>query len=117
GFYSENKALGPDGKIVSMSHKEYMLKENADRLRDVKAMGAKNIEMENGTIFTLGNLFNLRTGAICIVSDVVPWHPTDKTIDFERNMSECIGIGIDALRTLIKWDKEKGPSKFWTPKD
>lgn len=106
GFYSENKVLGKTGEMVSMSHDGFQLTDRVSRLADAKAMGAKNIEMENATIFTLGNLFGLRTGAICIVSDVVPWHPTDKVIDFEENMSQCIRIGIDALAALIRADKK-----------
>jgi len=116
GFYSENKILGKKGELISMSNGGYFLKENESKLRDVKMAGAKNIEMENATIFTLGNLFRLRTGAICIVSDVVPWHPTDRTIDFEQNMTKCIQIGVDALRTLIKWDKQQGKARYWAPK-
>lgn len=115
GFYSENKVLGSNGQFISMSHNGFITEENKSRLKDVKAMGAKNIEMENATIFTLGNLFGLRTGAICIISDVVPWHPTEKKIDFEQNMSKCIRIGIDAMSILIKWDKKKGASNYWTP--
>jgi len=78
-----------------------------DRLADVKAMGVKNIEMENGTIFTLSTLMGLRAGAICTVSDVVPWHPTEKMLDFEQNMLDCIKVGVDGMRTLISWDKLK----------
>jgi len=115
GFYSENKVLGKKGENLSMSHGGLQLEGRESRLSDVKAMGAKNIEMENAAIFTLGNLFGLRAGAICIVSDVVPWHPTDKAIDFEKNMTQCIRIGIDAMGTLIQWDKRKGKTGYWSP--
>jgi hypothetical protein len=50
------------------------------------------------------------------VSDVVPWHPTDKIIDFEENMSKCIRIGVDAMAILIRWDKSKGSAKHWVPR-
>ncbi|MEM4262491.1 MAG: nucleoside phosphorylase [Thermoplasmata archaeon] len=116
GFYSENKVLGKNNNLVSMSHGGYMLREMESRLRDVKMMGAKNIEMENATLFTLGNLFGLRTGAICIVSDVVPWHPTEKIIDFEKNMSKCIQVGVEGIRTLIRWDRQKGRARYWIPR-
>lgn len=115
GFYTENKILGEDTRLNSMSHNGFFLRERNDRLADVKAMGAKNIEMENATLFTLGNIFGLRTGAICVVSDMVPWHPTDKNIYFEKNMSKCIEIGVDAISTLIKWDRERGDSEYWCP--
>ena len=114
GFYSENKVL-KDGKLAPMSQSGYMPSFTVDRLADVKKMGVKNIEMENGTIFTLCSLFGLRAGAVCAVSDVVPWHPTEKIIDAEKSMADCIAVGIDGMRTLIRWDKQKGASKFWTP--
>jgi len=111
GFYSENKIRGKNNSLISMSHNGFSLCENESRLHDVKMMGAKNIDMENATIFTLGNLFGLRTGAICIISDVVPWHPTDKKINFEQNMTKCIQIAIGALRILMRSDKGKGKSR------
>jgi uridine phosphorylase len=114
GFYSENKVLD-QGKISPMSQSGYMLPSMADRLADVKRMGAKNIEMENGTIFTLCSLLGLRAGSICTISDVVPWHPTEGIIDFEQNMTDCIGVGVDAMKTLISWDSKKKGSKYWSP--
>jgi uridine phosphorylase len=114
GFYSENKVL-TDGRISPMSQSGYMPSFMADRLGDAKMMKVKNIEMENGTIFTLCSLLGLRAGAICTISDVVPWHPTEKAIDFEQNMSDCIRVGVDAMRTLIKWDAAKGTAVHWCP--
>jgi len=116
GFYSENKILGKAGELKSMSHGGFGLLGRNRRLSDVRAVGAKNIEMENATLFTLGSIFGIRTGAVCIVSDVVPWHPTDKIIDFEENMSGCIQVSVDALSQLMKWDRERGDSEFWSPR-
>ncbi len=106
GFYSENKVM-QNGKVSPMSQSGYMPSFMRDRLADVKAMGAKNIEMENGTIFTLSTLMGLRAGAICTISDVVPWHPTANMLDFEQNMLDCIKVGVEGMRTLISWDKSK----------
>jgi len=114
GFYSENKLL-QEGKIVSMSHSGYMISSMTERLADAKKMGVKIIEMENGTIFTLCSLFGLRAGAVCSVSDVTPWHPTEGIVDFEQNITDCIRIGVEGMRTLIAWDKKKKGAKFWTP--
>ncbi len=114
GFYSENKVL-VDGKVAPMSQCGYMPSFMTDRLADSKKIGVRNIEMENGTIFTLCSLFGLRAGAICTVSDVVPWRPTERIIDFEGNMSSCIRVGVEAMRTLISWDKRKEASRFWCP--
>lgn len=114
GFYSENKVI-KDGIVAPMSQIGYMPSFMVNRLSDAKKMGVKNIEMENGTIFTLCSLFGLRAGAICTVSDVVPWRPTEKVVDFEQNMADCIKVGIEAMRILIGWDKKKKGAKFWCP--
>jgi len=113
GFYSENKIL-KDGKLAPMSQSGYMPSFMADRLGDVRRMGAKNIEMENGTIFTLCSIMGLRAGAICTVSDVVPWHPTEKVIDFEQNMSECIRVGMEGMRALMSMDAKRKHG-YWSP--
>lgn len=114
GFYSENKAL-KNGKIAPMSESGYMPSFMVDRLSDAKKMRVLNMEMENATVFTLSSLLGMRAGAICTISDVVPWHPTEKVIDFERNMADCIKIGIDGMRTLISWDKKRGNARFLAP--
>lgn len=106
GFYSENKVVR-DGRVAPMSQSGYMPSFMVDRLADVKAMRVKNIEMENGAVFTLSALMGLRAGAICTVSDVVPWHPTEKIIDSEQNMADCIAVGVEGMRTLIGWDKKR----------
>ncbi len=114
GFYSEGKIL-KEGKLVSMSHNSYMLEEAPQRLINAKRMGALNVEMEAGTLFTMANLFKLRAGMICTVSDVSPWHPTDMTYDPTKGMDICIEIGIEAMKLVIARDKEKGDKKFWYP--
>lgn len=114
GFYSENKVL-KDGKIAPFSQSGYMISSMVDRLADAKTMGVKNIEMENGTIFTLCSLLGLRAGAVCSVSDVTPWHPTEGVVDFDKNMADCIRIGVEGMKNLISWDGKKKGAKFWAP--
>ncbi|MFH1276792.1 MAG: nucleoside phosphorylase [Candidatus Eisenbacteria bacterium] len=114
GFYAENKTLREEG-LASKSHGGFLLPSRVDRLGDVAAMGAMHIEMENGTLFTLGGLFGLRTGSICTVSDVVPWHPTEDIINFEENIADCIKVGIEGMRNLIAWDRERGGAEHWHP--
>lgn len=114
GLYSENKVM-KNGQLRPMSQSGYMPSFMVDRLSDAKKMGAKNIEMENGTIFTLCSLMGLRAGAICTISDVVPWHPTEKIVDFEQSMTDCIRVGIEGMRLLLSMDaKRKG--RYWSPK-
>ncbi len=113
GFYSENKVI-KDAQLGPMSQSGYMPSFMVDRLSDVKKMGAKNMEMENGTIFTLCSLMGLRAGAICTISDVVPWHQTEKVVDFEQNMTDCIRAGVEGMRILLSMDaKKKG--RYWSP--
>lgn len=114
GFYSENKVL-KNGKIAPMSESGYLPSFMVERLSDAKKMGVRNMEMENGTIFTLSSLFGLRAGSICTVSDVVPWHPTEKVIDFEQNMADCIKVGIEGMRILISWDKKRKDARYLAP--
>jgi len=113
GFYSENKVF-KDGRLTPMSQNGYMPSFMVDRLADVKKMGVKNIEMENGTIFTMCSLMGLRAGAICTVSDVVPWRPTEKVVDFEKSMSDCIGVGIEGMRILMSMDSKRKQG-YWSP--
>lgn len=114
GFYSENKVLR-DGKVAPMSESGYMPSFMVDRLSDAKKMRVLNMEMENSTIFTLSSLLGMRAGSICTISDVVPWHPTEKVMDFEQNMADCIKVGIDGMRTLISWDKKRGNARYLAP--
>jgi len=114
GFYAENKILDK-GELRSMSYQGFMLPSRKDRLADVAAMGALHIEMENSSLFTLGGVFGLRTGSICTVSDVVPWHPTDEIINFEENITDCIRAAIRGMAKLIRWDRERGDRPFWWP--
>ena len=114
GFYSENKIL-KEGKIAPMSQSGYMPSFMVDKLADAKQMRVKNIEMENSTIFTLCSLFGLRAGAICTISDLVPWHPTEKVLDFEQNMADCIKVGVEGMRTVIARDKKKKGSRYLSP--
>ena len=107
GFYSENKMLS-EGELRSMSFKGFQLSEKAERLLDVKAMGAKNVEMESGTLFTLANIFGLRAGAICLVSDVTPWRgPLHEAYDPHTRMRDNIGIAVEAVRILSQKDESK----------
>lgn len=108
GFYSENKMLSR-GKLMPMSFGGFQLRERAERLLDVKAMGAKNVEMETGALFTLANIFGLRAGAICLVSDVTPWRgPLHEAYDPRTRMRDCIAVAIEAVKILSQKEGSKG---------
>ncbi|MFB0569441.1 MAG: nucleoside phosphorylase [Nitrososphaeria archaeon] len=108
GFYSENKMLSK-GKLMPMSFRGFQLKERAERLLDVKAMGAKNVEMETGTLLTLANIFGLRAGAVCLVSDVTPWRgPLLEGYDPRTRMKDCIAVAVEAVKILSQKEGSKG---------
>ena len=104
GFYIRNKVLTSEGKIASMSYQGYSQSWMNDMLLDLKQAGVKNCEMESGTILTLTNLFDLKGGCICTVSDRTPWpgHSAD-SIDLDKNMTGCIKIAIEAMLGLVKF--------------
>lgn len=46
---------------------DYLPSHKAKIFEDMQKAGVKNFEMEAGCLLTLGSLFNVRTGAICVV--------------------------------------------------
>lgn len=104
GFYSRNKVYGPDGQsLLSMAHGGYEQSWMNAYARDWKKANVLNVEMESGTIFTLANLFGLRAGTICTVSDRTPWSsPGQDALSLDQNIAGCIDIAIDAVVRLAK---------------
>jgi uridine phosphorylase len=95
-FYVRNAVLTPEGGMATMSAGSYWTRTHADRITDMRAARVLNCEMEAGTILTLANLFGVRAGAICVVSDRTPW-PGPAEIDLDRNMGQCIEIATAAM--------------------
>ena len=95
-FYARNAVLAPDGGLRSMMVGGYWTRGHAERIEDMRAARVLNCEMEAGTLLTLAQLFGVRAGAICVVSDRTPW-PGPAEIDLDRNMGECIEVATTAL--------------------
>jgi uridine phosphorylase len=95
-FYARNAVLAPEGGMRSMMAGGYWTRGHAERIEDMRAARVLNCEMEAGTLLTLANLFGVRAGAICVVSDRTPW-PGPAEIDLDRNMSQCIEVATAAL--------------------
>jgi uridine phosphorylase len=107
GFYARNKTLAEHGKLRSMSHKEYSQSWMNSILLDLKQARVQNCEMEAATILTLSNLFGLKAGCICAVSDRAPWPgPAAESLDLERNMAGCIDIATKAMLEIAQGAKE-----------
>jgi uridine phosphorylase len=101
GFYARNAILGEGGAIESMSFEGYTPPGLADRILQMRAARVLNCEMESGILLTLANLFGLRAGCICVVSDRAPW-PGPAEIEIDKNMDVCISVATDAMLRLAK---------------
>lgn len=101
GFYSRNKVYGAGQQLVSMAHGGYEQSWMNQYAVDWKRARVLNVEMEAAVIFTLANLYGLRAGAICTVSDRTPWSsPGQDAIALDRNIHGAIDIAIAAVRAL-----------------
>ncbi len=103
GFYSRNKVMGPDGRILPMSFGGYEQSGMNDVGADWKRARVLNVEMESATLFTLCGLFGLRAGTICTVSDRTPWTaPGQDALSLDRNIRGAIQIAVQAALMLEK---------------
>jgi uridine phosphorylase len=102
-FYARNAVAGPNGTLISMSVDGYYPSHLEARFRDMQQARILNCEMEAGILLTLGGLFGIRTGAICVVSDKAPW-PGPSEIDLDQNMDQCIDIATSAMLRLAEQD-------------
>jgi uridine phosphorylase len=100
-FYARNAVLEADGSLASMSVGGYWPHGLAERIRDMRMARVLNCEMESSALLTLANLFGVRAGCICVVSDRTPW-PGPAAIDLDRNMAACIDVATRAMRTLVR---------------
>jgi uridine phosphorylase len=98
-FYMRNAVATPDGGMAGMSVGGYWPSEHQRRLEEMRAARVQNMEMESGVMLTLAGIFGVRAGCICVVSDLTPW-PGPGEIDLDRNMDECIEIGLEAMRAV-----------------
>jgi uridine phosphorylase len=83
-----------------------------DIIPDLKAAGVINFEMECATLFTLANLFHLRSGAVCTV------FANRETEEFAvKGEKEASQTACEAVKILYEWDKQAEASKkpFWYP--
>ncbi|MBU0679542.1 MAG: nucleoside phosphorylase [Verrucomicrobia bacterium] len=101
GFYARNKVLGKDGQLAPMAHGGFEQSWSNDMIQDMKRARVKNIEMESATMFTLANLFGVRAGTICTVSDRTPWsEPGQDMMSLDTNIKGAISIAIEAVLKL-----------------
>ncbi len=78
----------------------------------LEAANVLNFEMEASTLFTLGNIYKLRTGCICTV------FANRKTNEFiTRGEDKASKVACDAVKILYKWDdlKKHAGKKYFFP--
>lgn len=83
-----------------------------DIIPDLKAARVLNFEMESSILFTLSNLFGLRSGTICTV---FANRETDEFATLgEREASQT---ACEAVRILAEWDEKMamGKAQNWYP--
>ena len=78
---------------------DYLPSHKANLFKDMKAANVKNFEMEAGCLLTMGSLFGVRTGAICVVVADRIRDKLEITDEMEQNAAR---VGSEAIRLLQK---------------
>lgn len=79
-------------------------------IKDMQKANVMNFEMEAATLFTLGNIFGFRTGAVCAV------YANRVHDEFEvKGEAEVIKCGNEAVKILYEMDQEKESrgKRYW----
>ena len=78
-------------------------------IEDLQRANVANFEMEAATLFTLGNIYGFRTGAICAV------YANRVRDEFEvKGEMDVIRCGNEAVKILAEIDEEKSSRKYWS---
>jgi len=86
--------------------KNYTQSFSENLMADLQKAGVLNFEMECATLFTLGNIYNLRCGAICAVFAERVTNKFEKKGEEEASRAAC-----EAVKILWEWDAEKKKKK------
>lgn len=79
--------------------KDYLPSHKTNIFKDMQAARVKNFEMEAGCLLTLGSLFNVRAGAICVV---VADRVRDKFELTDAMEQKCALVASEAIKILQK---------------
>jgi len=91
-------------------YKDYKISKTDKIIPDLQMMGVMNLEMEASHIFTLGQIYGARTGAICAV------YANRVTNEFgTKGEKEAITAANYAVKVLAEMDEEKSNkgTKHW----
>jgi len=76
-------------------------------LEEWQRLNVLNYEMESSTLYTMGNVLGARTG--CVLGVIVN-RQTGETPDaskVDEYTKRAVEVGVEGIRTLIKWDREQ----------
>ncbi|RLI60402.1 MAG: uridine phosphorylase [Candidatus Thorarchaeota archaeon] len=100
-FYLGQSRPGFNGYVQTMSE---------NLIKDLTRANVANFEMEAATLFTLGNIYGFRTGAVCAVY-------ANRTRDefAVRGEDDVIRCGNEAVKILAEIDEEKSAAgkRYW----
>ena len=101
-FYLGQSRPGFNGYVQSFSE---------TLISDMQKAGVSNFEMEAATLFTLGNIYSFRTGAVCAV------YANRLKDEFAvKGETDVIKCGNEAVKILAEMDEEKKAKgrQYWT---
>ncbi|KSW11825.1 uridine phosphorylase [Pyrodictium occultum] len=84
-------------------YRDYTWSGSRARMENLRRMGVLGFEMEAATIFTLSNIYRLRSGCVCAV---IANRVTDEFIP-EAGVREAIMVANEAVRILQEADKSR----------
>jgi uridine phosphorylase len=61
---------------------------------------AINIEMEAATLLSLCNIFNLKAGVVCGLSNYIPWSPGEQTAHTYKSLKNALKVAIRTMEII-----------------
>lgn len=93
-------------------YRDYFPEASRHLIKQMQQARVLCFEMESSSLFTICSLFGLRAGAIF---SVIAHRVTDR---FEHiGIEDVSKVAVEAVRNLIRWDREAGSRTwdYWTP--
>lgn len=82
---------------------------------ELDRMNVANLEMESSCLFTLGQLADIRTGAVCAIFANRHANTFIDSKTKEEAERRCIETGLVAVEVLALMDRAKGRTPHWLP--
>ncbi|MCE8429616.1 MAG: hypothetical protein J5U19_14675 [Candidatus Methanoperedens sp.] len=97
GGISKNGVLSFGGYSIDSKFKPVAL----GKLQNIVArMSAINVDMETATLFVLSEVYKLKSGAVCGLSNRVPWEPGEQIEFTNLSLKNAIFVAVKAFDYL-----------------